>query len=280
MPCIHVVPDFGGALMTMSVGLRSKSRHARLSAWTEIQSRVGNRTPITPTLGRDRLPSTRRQSAAGGRALRAPPPTGPTGVPPEHGVPQRFDRSTEGVVVEVFTRCRATESSRQSVNSATVVSRENRVPTAGIGAISASLTSRRASACTRVEPDTVREPDGGAGGNRTPVHQPVNELATTIPDIASDAETPAGRLSARGGPRSVFPERQRSFPPSAVFPTVIGYFCCRAVADWPRAAFLLTMTLRSSDRDQAARANCSSAILWFPRLASLRNSGRKLEQRY
>jgi hypothetical protein len=31
--------------------------------------------------------------------------------------------------------------------------------------------------------------------------------------------------------------------------------------DWPRATFLLTMTLRSLDVNQAARANCSSAIL-------------------
>ena len=102
---------------------------------------------------------------------------------------------------------------------------------------------------------------GGAGGNRTPVHQPVNELATTIPDVATDAVTPTGRLSARGGPRSVFPECQRSFSPSAVFPAVIPHFCCRAVMDWPRATFLLTMTLRSLDVNQAARANCSSAIL-------------------
>jgi hypothetical protein len=33
--------------------------------------------------------------------------------------------------------------------------------------------------------------------------------------------------------------------------------------DWPRATFLLTMTLRSLDVNQAARANCSSAILLF-----------------
>ena len=103
---------------------------------------------------------------------------------------------------------------------------------------------------------------GGAGGNRTPVHQPVDELATTIPDVATDAVTPTGRLSARGGPRSVFPECQRSFSPSAVFPAVIPHFCCRAVMDWPRATFLLTMTLRSLDVNQAARANClGSAIL-------------------
>ncbi len=100
-----------------------------------------------------------------------------------------------------------------------------------------------------------------AGGNRTPVHQPVNELATTIPDVDTDAVSPTGRLSARGGPRAVFPTSQRSFSPSAVFPAVIPHFCCRAVMDWPRATFLLTMTLRSLDVNQAARANCSSAIL-------------------
>jgi hypothetical protein len=107
----------------------------------------------------------------------------------------------------------------------------------------------------------LRIPRSGAGGNRTPVHQPVNELATTIPGVATDAVTPTGRLSAQGGPRSVFPERQQSFPLAVVFPTVIPHFCCRAVMEWPRATFLLTMTLHSSDRNQAARANCSSAIL-------------------
>lgn len=106
-----------------------------------------------------------------------------------------------------------------------------------------------------------RKPDGGAGGNRTPVHQPVNELATTIPGVDTDAVPPTGRLSARGGPRAVFPTSQRSFSPSAVFPAVIPHFCCRAVMDWPRAALLLTMTLHSLDVNQAVRANCSSAIL-------------------
>jgi hypothetical protein len=100
----------------------------------------------------------------------------------------------------------------------------------------------------------------GAGGNRTPVHQPVHEPATTIPVVGTDAAPPAGRLPARGGSRSDFPEGQRSFPPSAVFPAVIPRFWCRAAVEWPRATFLLTMTLRSPE-DQAARANCSSAIL-------------------
>ena len=88
-----------------------------------------------------------------------------------------------------------------------------------------------------------------------------------------------GSAAHRGGPRSVFPVCQRSFSPSAVFLAVILRFWCRAAMEWPRAAFLLTMTLRSPE-NQAARANCSSAILWMPRLASLSNSGRKLEQRY
>src|SRR3546814_1099542 len=56
-------------------------------------------------------------------------------------------------------------------------------------------------------------------------------------------------LVTSGGPRIVFPNRQRSFSPSVVFPTVIPHFCCRAVMDWPRAALLLTMTLvRSEER--------------------------------
>ena len=63
------------------------------------------------------------------------------------------------------------------------------------------------------------------------------------------------------GPRHVFPCGQRSFTPSAVFPTVIPRFCCRAAVDRPRAPFLVTMSLRHLT-DQAARANCSSAILW------------------
>src|SRR6056297_1678542 len=85
--------------------------------------------------------------------------------------------------------------------------------------------------------------------------------------------TPTGRLSARGGRRSVFPESQRSFTPSTVFPVVIPHFCCRAVVEWPRATFLLTMTLHSSEKDQAARANCSSAIL----LVSPFSESEKLE---
>ena len=88
------------------------------------------------------------------------------------------------------------------------------------------------------------------------------DRATTIPDFEPDAGSLAGQLSVTsGGPRIVFPNCQRSFSPSVVFPTVIPHFCCRAVMDWPRAALLLTMSLVSPE-DQAARANCSLAILW------------------
>ena len=65
----------------------------------------------------------------------------------------------------------------------------------------------------------------------------------------------------RGESRIVFPNRQRSFSPSAVFPAVIPHFCCRAVMDWPRAALLLTVTLLPSEMNQAARAKCSLALL-------------------
>ena len=40
----------------------------------------------------------------------------------------------------------------------------------------------------------------GAGGNRTPVHQPVYEPATTIPDAAPDAGALAGQLILRSTP--------------------------------------------------------------------------------
>ena len=103
---------------------------------------------------------------------------------------------------------------------------------------------------------------GGAGGNRTPVHQLVYEPATTIPDIETDAVSPAGRMPPKWQ-RQGFPYGQWSFQLSAVFLAVIPRFCCRAAVDWPRATFLLTMTLRSLDVNQAARANCSSAILVF-----------------
>jgi hypothetical protein len=103
----------------------------------------------------------------------------------------------------------------------------------------------------------------GAGGNRTPVHQPMNVLATTIPGVTSNAEAPTGRLPDQAGPRSVFPESQQSFPLAMVFSIVIPHFCCRAVVEWPRATFLLTITLHSSEINQAARAKCSSAILFF-----------------
>ena len=104
---------------------------------------------------------------------------------------------------------------------------------------------------------------GGAGGNRTPVHQAVNVRDTTIPDSLANAARPAGRLiSASEDPRSVFAECQQTFLRSAVFLAVIPRFCCRAAVDRPRAPFLVTMSLHYLT-NQAARANCSLAILFF-----------------
>ena len=49
----------------------------------------------------------------------------------------------------------------------------------------------------------------GAGGNRTPVHQPVDEPATTIPDSGAIAAPPAGRMTTSPCDQVV---RARSFP--------------------------------------------------------------------
>ena len=76
--------------------------------------------------------------------------------------------------------------------------------------------------CQRVVPLTQAKRDesrGGAGGNRTPVHQPVDEPATTVPDFEAIAASPAGRL--------VTPRTRPSPTPglslgSAVFPAVSG----------------------------------------------------------
>ena len=59
----------------------------------------------------------------------------------------------------------------------------------------------------------------------------------------------------------VFPGCQWSFPPSAVFLAVTHRFCCRAAVSRPRVPLLVPMSLYRLTRGQAARANCSSAIL-------------------
>ena len=91
----------------------------------------------------------------------------------------------------------------------------------------------------------------------------MNVRDTAIPDSLANAARPAGRLTvASGGPRSVFAECQQTFLQSAVFLAVIPRFCCRAAVDRPRAPFLVTMSLHYLT-NQAARANCSLAILFF-----------------
>ncbi len=56
----------------------------------------------------------------------------------------------------------------------------------------------------------------GAGGNRTPVHQPVDEPATTVPGFEAYAAPPAGRLVTSRSPTPGL-----SLEP-AVFPAVSG----------------------------------------------------------
>ena len=102
---------------------------------------------------------------------------------------------------------------------------------------------------------------GGAGGNRTPVHQARSARATTIPDAGPDGGPRAGPLLLREGLRWVFPQGQWSCPLSAVFPAVVPRFCCRAAVDRPRVTSRLTMSFDSPEEDQAAKANCSLAVL-------------------
>ena len=125
----------------------------------------------------------------------------------------------------------------------------------------------------------VKRPEGGAGGNRTPVRQAVTVRATTIPEFEADAASPPGRLTSEAVHGSVFPGRQRSFPPSAVFPAVILRFCCRAAVDRPRAALRVTMSLMSPSRSGGESELLLLAVLLLPRLTSLSNSGRTLGSR-
>ena len=78
-----------------------------------------------------------------------------------------------------------------------------------------------------------------------------------------------------GGRRRVFPRCQRSFPPPAVFPAVNHRFCCRAAVVRPRVPSLVAGALVRLGY-QAARAYCSSAVVFVPRLRSLSNSGRTI----
>ncbi len=63
---------------------------------------------------------------------------------------------------------------------------------------------------------------GGAGGNRTPVHQALNARATTIPDSLPNAGRPAGRLAVT---RKWRPANRLS-ESSSVFPDVSRLSCC------------------------------------------------------
>ena len=84
----------------------------------------------------------------------------------------------------------------------------------------------------------------GAGGNRTPVHQPLSARDTTIPTSTLRSVTGGSATRYRSNKsRYVFPDGHRSFPTSTVFPVVIPRFCCRAAVNWPRATLRLTIAL-------------------------------------
>ncbi len=107
----------------------------------------------------------------------------------------------------------------------------------------------------------MRRNQCGAGGNRTPVHQAETVRATTVPDLEADATSPAGRLTT-SGPRLVFPSGQWSFHtvsglsrrhPPLLLPGCGGSAPCGLAAH--------DVSLQPDY--QAARANCSLAILGF-----------------
>ena len=124
----------------------------------------------------------------------------------------------------------------------------------------------------------------GAGGNRTPVHQPVNEPATTIPDIEADAASPAGRLVIT---RDGWPPTPGLSLESAVFPAVSGLSHrhpplllpgCGGVAPCGIAAHDVCQLPDQIRRRQ--RTALGWQFLLVPRFTSLSNSGRMPAQRH
>ena len=130
--------------------------------------------------------------------------------------------------------------------------------------------------CWRQNPPT---PLGGAGGNRTPVHQAMSVRDTTIPDFETDAISPTGRIfPIARKPRHVFACGQRTFSRSAFFLAVIPRFCCRAAVDRPRAPFLVTMSLYNL-RIRRQERTAGWQFCFLPRLTILSKSGRTLGHR-
>ena len=135
--------------------------------------------------------------------------------------------------------------------------------------------------CQRVDLDQAKRDDSRVelGGIEPPsISRWTNPLR---PFPTSRLSLPHRRVGwwPRGHQRLVFPWSQPSFRPSVVFPTVILRFCCRAAADRPRVALLLTMTLHLPEIRRRERT-ASWQFLLVPRLASLSNSGRVLVPRY
>ncbi len=64
--------------------------------------------------------------------------------------------------------------------------------------------------------------------------------------------------------RLVFPRCQWSFPPSAVFPAVNLYFCCRAVVVRPRVPLLVTVSLYCLMGIRRRERSRHRRFCWFP----------------
>jgi len=89
----------------------------------------------------------------------------------------------------------------------------------------------------------------------------VTERATTIPEIATYGSHTAGSGGPLGPSRGVFPPGQRSFTPSAVFPSCLHRFCCRVAVDRPRVPLPVAVTLnyltRSGSESEIVRIGVS-----------------------
>lgn len=72
---------------------------------------------------------------------------------------------------------------------------------------------------------------------------------------------PAGSGGPRGPRHGVFPPGQRSFTPSAVYPSCLHRFCCRVAVDRPRVPLPVAMTLghltRSGGESEIVRLGVS-----------------------
>ena len=104
---------------------------------------------------------------------------------------------------------------------------------------------------------------GGAGGNRTPVRRAVEDRYDHSRGLGSTAALPPGRLAPQGGRRRVFPRV------SAVFHAVSGLSRRQSSLLLPGCGDQACVPSRVAGalvppEDQAARAYCSSAVVFVP----------------